>query len=186
MNDPESSKEARRTELLNAASELLAVQPTASLADIAAHAGISKATLHRYFASRDDLILALGYQALAIIAAAISDCRPDADSAPVALTRIIHTLVPLADKLNFLINEPILDTHPEFLAADEATQAPILDLLKRGQAAADLRADLPAEWMLHHINFAVFATWYAVHEGSIAPKHAADLLVKTLLGGIGK
>ncbi|NWF70773.1 MAG: helix-turn-helix transcriptional regulator [Chloroflexi bacterium] len=66
MQEPNISlKDLRRSELLNAASQLLALKPTASLAEIAAYAQIGKATLHRYFASRQDLMLALGDRALA-------------------------------------------------------------------------------------------------------------------------
>jgi serine phosphatase RsbU (regulator of sigma subunit) len=48
-----------RERILDAAERLLERSPSATLADIAAAAGVARATLHRRFASRDDLIAAL-------------------------------------------------------------------------------------------------------------------------------
>lgn len=177
-------KDERRLELLNAASELLATQPTASLADIADYARVGKATLHRYFPSREDLILALGYRALAMVSEAIAGAEPERGGAVEALTRIIEALVPLGDKLHFLLSEPILDTHPDFTAADKATDAPVLAVIARGQEAGELRSDLSAAWMVHHLNYALFATWQSVHEGFVARREAARMLATTVLGGI--
>lgn len=179
-----STREARRLHLLNAASELMATRPTASLADVAEHAGIGKATLHRYFASRDDLMLALGYRALERVADAIADSQPEQDSAVEAFRRLVTAMVPLGDKLHFLTSESILDTHPDFIAADRTSQEPVLRLIQRGQASGELRTDLPADWILHHLNYALFATWQSVHDGFVARRDAAPLLVTTLLGGI--
>jgi AcrR family transcriptional regulator len=179
-----SAKDARRSELLNAATELLVTRPTASLAEIADYAGIGKATLHRYFASRDDLMLALGYRALEVVAQAIEASQPGRGSAIEALTRIIEALVPLGDKLHFLLSESVLDSDTDFNASERQSQAPLLRLIEQGQAAGELRADLSAEWILHQMNYALFAAWRAVHEGFAARRDAPRMLVTTLLDGI--
>lgn len=179
-----AGKDARRLELLNAATELLAINPAASLAEIAAYAKIGKATLHRYFASRDDLMLALGYRALMMVSEAIESCHPDQDSAIEASTRIIEALVPLGDKLYFLINETILDAHTEFRNAETNMQAPLLALIKRGQASGELRADLTPEWILHMLNYAIYAAWHSLHDGYVARRDAPRLVITTMLSGI--
>jgi serine phosphatase RsbU (regulator of sigma subunit) len=48
-----------RERVLDAAERLLERSPSATLADIAAAAGVARSTLHRRFASRDDLVAAL-------------------------------------------------------------------------------------------------------------------------------
>jgi AcrR family transcriptional regulator len=179
-----SLKDARRIELLNAAGELLATKPTASLAEIAEYAGIGKATLHRYFASREALILALGYRALEMVTQAISASQPEHGSAREALQRIIEGLVPLGDKLYFLLREPLLESHADFVAAESASQLPILALMQRGQANGEFKSDLSAEWILHYLNYALFATWQSIYDGHVARRDAARLLITTLLGGI--
>ncbi len=177
--------DARRTQILNAAGELLAIQPTASLAEIAEYAKVGKATLHRYFAGRDDLMIALGLRALVTIGEAIADA--DLDNGPVidALMRLIDRIVPLGDKLYFLLNEPILDTHPEFLEADRITQVPLARLIARGQQSGELRADLPVDWILHHLNYSLYAAWSSVQAGYTARRDAPRLLMTTIVGGIG-
>lgn len=177
------AKDTRRADILNKASELLARQPAATLAEIADYAGIGKATLHRYFASREDLILALGYRALDLVARAIEATAPEQGSALDALRRVIDALVPLGDKLHFLLSEPVLDTHPDFNAADQATEAPILRLIQQAQIEGDLRADLSAEWMLYVMNYALFAAWQSVHDGAVARRDAPRLLATTLFDG---
>jgi AcrR family transcriptional regulator len=179
-----NTRDARRLGLLNAAAEVLALKPGASLADIAAHAGIGKATLHRYFPSREELMLALGYRALELVEQTILSASPEEGSAPEALARIVEALIPLGDKVHFLLNEEVLETHPAFISAEEVANAPVLALLKRGQAEGSLRSDLSAEWMLHHINYALFATWHSVHKGFTARRDAPRWLLSLLLGGI--
>jgi len=183
-NQDNTAKEQRRQDLLNAASELLMQTPTASLAEIATYAKVGKATLHRYFPGRDDLMLALGYRTLAQVSNAILESRLNEGSITEALGRLTEALVPLGDKWHFLLTEPILDTHPHFVEADTLTQRPILALIQRGQANGELRADLSAEWLLHMMNFALYATWECVFDGSLARKDAGRLLMTTLLGGI--
>jgi AcrR family transcriptional regulator len=179
-----SVKESRRSEILNAASELLAQNPTASLAEISAHAGISNATLHRHFEGRDALMLALAVQIFDQIIDVIHRAEPDQGTATQAFTRIIEALVPLGDKVFFLIREKSLDLPPELDAADQATRAPIRRIIERGQASGEFRAELNADWIMQHLDYALYAMWQAVHDGWVARKEAPRLLVSTLLGGI--
>lgn len=177
-------KDSRRNDILNAAGELLVQNPAASLAEIADYAGIGKATLHRYFAGRDDLMLALAAQALERIVDAIQRAEPDQGTAIAALTRVIEALVPLGDKVFFLLREQSLEENPELDAADQATREPVLRIIRRGQASGEFRTDMPEDWILQHLDYALFAMWQAVHAGWVARKEAPRLLISTLLGGI--
>jgi AcrR family transcriptional regulator len=178
-----SLKDQRRLDLLNAAGELLAQNPAASLAEIADYAKIGKATLHRYFAGRDDLMLALGQRAFELLHDANIRSDLEHGSATEALMRLLEAVVPLGDKLYFLLREA-QDMPPELVEADRATREPVLALLRRGQASGEFRSDLSAEWIAHQLDYMLFATWQAVHDGALARKDAARLLATTLLGGI--
>jgi AcrR family transcriptional regulator len=92
---------------LDAAADLLATNPSASLAEIAAHARIGKATLHRYFESHEALVLALALRSLAAIQQAIAASRPAEGPLDQALLRLAEALVPLGDKLYFLLSAPM-------------------------------------------------------------------------------
>ncbi len=187
MNDvqqPLNLREERRLQILDAAAELLAKRPTASLAEIADHTGISKATLHRYFVSREALLTALAMRALALVSVAIAACRLTEDAAPDALRRLTEALIPLGDKVYFLLNEHIWDINPALATAEEVVQAPIMQLIQRGQAEGSLRADLPIAWIMYTLDFMLFAAWQAIYDGNIARRDAAHLVLESLLGGI--
>jgi AcrR family transcriptional regulator len=175
----------RRQVILDAAGELLAVQPTASLAEIAEYAHVGKATLHRYFPSRDDLILALGHRAIETVAAAIRAAEPEQGAVIEALRRLIEGLIPLADKMYFLLSEPSVNYDPALREAERLAGLPVEQLVERGQASGDLRADLPKAWLLHVLDYLLYATWQAVYEGKLARRDAPSLLLTTFLNGFG-
>ena len=61
--------------ILETATRVLAASPTATLADVARAAGISRTTLFMRFATRDELLLALAVDAIDHIDAAIHKPR---------------------------------------------------------------------------------------------------------------
>src|SRR3954453_22878646 len=77
----DSHREARRAELVEAAVAAIDEHgPSASIADIAASAGVSKPVLYRYFSDKDDLYRAVGpggpLQAVRAIARTMGGDRP--------------------------------------------------------------------------------------------------------------
>ncbi|MGI9504413.1 MAG: TetR/AcrR family transcriptional regulator [Geminicoccaceae bacterium] len=53
-----------RDAIIEAAFQLFGRDPSASLADIAERAGVGRATLHRHFKGRDDLMVVLAHTAM--------------------------------------------------------------------------------------------------------------------------
>lgn len=97
----ESHREARRAQLVAAAVDAIDEHgPTASIADIARTAGVSKPVLYRYFADKDDLYRSVGTwaagQVLGVMIPALRD-----DSAPRDKVRRIS-----ADYLAFIAEHP--------------------------------------------------------------------------------
>ncbi|MBZ0283386.1 MAG: TetR/AcrR family transcriptional regulator [Anaerolineae bacterium] len=178
--------EKRKHELLDAASALLAINPTASLAEIAAHAGIGKATLHRYFASRDDLILALAIRSLTLLEEVITSARLGEGSFTQAFERLVEGLIPLADKFFFLLSEPVVNYDPHLAKAEQEVGLPVEKLVERGQQSGELRTDIPVKWILHVLDYLLYATWHAVYKGELAKNDAPGLVMTTLLQGFGK
>ena len=101
--------------ILETATRVLAASPTATLADVARAAGISRTTLFTRFATREELLLALAADAIdrtdaAILAAGISDASRDP---VVALADLTETMMPLGARLGYLLRERSLDENAE-------------------------------------------------------------------------
>ncbi|NRB36499.1 MAG: helix-turn-helix transcriptional regulator [Rhodobacteraceae bacterium] len=70
-----------RDAIIEAAFQLFSEQPRASLNDVAARAGIGRATLHRHFALPDDLMTTLARITLEELDAAVDVVEPRSDRA---------------------------------------------------------------------------------------------------------
>ena len=91
-----------RQAILDAAIELLARNRGASLSEIAARAGVGRASLHRHFPSRTDLIAAVVRQCMDETDAATVAAVRDAGSARETLSRLLEAVIPLGDRYHFL------------------------------------------------------------------------------------
>lgn len=174
-----SSEEAIR----RAAIEVFSANPGASLAEVAARAGVGRATLHRHFPSRDDLIRDLSIAALDATDAAVAGLdeisREDADR---ALTLTFERLIPLADQYTFLARISLPD--PE---VDRRYDAQVAGL---GKLVRDLKEQglvdplVPDAWATSLIDMLIWTTWGVAAEGGVSAKEATALATRTFLRGI--
>src|SRR5581483_7332250 len=82
--------DARRNaeRILDATAELLAADPAATLEQVAARAGVSRATVYHHFESRHALLDALTERSVREVRAALDAARPDEDGAGGAMERV--------------------------------------------------------------------------------------------------
>lgn len=170
--------------LLDVATRVLLQSPTASLAEIAAAAGVSRTTLHQRYPTRQDLLVALALEAMDLVRQAYADARPDEGSAREAIERVVDRMVPLGPRLEFLLRERSLDAEEEVNRRYADLDAPLVVLVTRGQAAGELRADLPAWWLVASLVGAVYAAWEAIADGRLAPRDATGLVLTSVLDGL--
>jgi AcrR family transcriptional regulator len=112
----------------------------ANLASVASAAGVSRATLYRYYANRDALLEALAADGLADAARRLADAGLEHASVEEAIGRILRALVAVGDRYAVLLSD-----HATLKTVNEQLSAPLLDVLKRGIQTGVLRADLPVE-----------------------------------------
>lgn len=170
--------------MLDVATRVLLQSPTASLAEIAAAAGVSRTTLHQRYPTRQDLLVALALEAMDLVRQAYADARPDEGSAREAIERVVDRMVPLGPRLEFLLRERSLDAEEEVNRRYADLDAPLVVLVTRGQAAGELRADLPAWWLVASLVGAVYAAWEAIADGRLAPRDATGLVLTSVLDGL--
>lgn len=172
--------------LLEVATARLLADPTASLADVAAAAGMSRTSLHKRYPTRQALLVALAHAALDTVEKAYvqADLSVPGDQAHPALRRLVALLIPLGPRVEFLLRERSLDTERELRHRYLAVDRPVVELVERGQRAGTLRADLPPWWVTVTIFNAVYGAWEAIDLGFLAPRDAPDLVMSSLLHGI--
>jgi len=134
-----------RREILEAAASVIAARGTAvSMAEIAAAAGIGRATLYRYFPTRDALVAGLVLDALDEVAAALEGAELDTVDVREGVARLGRAFLGTATRYAALVNFGVAkdDKPPEL---EEKLTGPVRDLLRRGVESGELRGDVPLE-----------------------------------------
>lgn len=132
-----------RKAILDAAMSVLATNPAASLADIAAAADVGRSTLHRYFSERSDLLHALARHVHDMSNAAIEHAEPDCGPPVEALRRVVECQLDLGPIVPFIYNEPTIGADPDMAAMLDTGDEVIVDVLNR----ASMRGSAgPPDW----------------------------------------
>jgi AcrR family transcriptional regulator len=129
--------------ILDAAAHVLAEHGSnANMAEVAAAAGVSRATLYRYYPSREALLEALAAEAVADAGRRIADAGLDRCSVAEALERLVRALLAVGDRYAVLLREQVL---PDPAEAERVIGDPLRALVTRGIDEGVLRDDLPLE-----------------------------------------
>jgi AcrR family transcriptional regulator len=170
--------------ILDAATDALAGDPDATMADIALRAGVVRATIYVHFPTREALIAAVTDRAIAestdaLKAVKLEEGEPD-DALVRALTASWRTLAryhPLVQINTRLAPEELHALHQPVLRL-------IRPLLKRGQEAGLFNRELPVDWMLVVILELIHAASRSVSTGALTDSKAQRALIATTLGAL--
>lgn len=180
-----------RQDIARAALRLLNADPTASMSQIAAAAQISRATLHRHYTGREDLVAQLGWMSLESWRAAldaagvdVAEASGDAETIRRAVSDLCRELVRDADEYGFALTEPSLSNDSEITAVAEELNARERAFCKAAQRAGVMRDDLPAAWIGNALFGLLVGLREALRRGEIAVADAERLLRETLLRGV--
>jgi AcrR family transcriptional regulator len=152
---PESSGDrARRVDarrnvetIIEAAARVLAERPRASMQQIAEAAGLHRATVHRHFASRDDLLDALRNRTYTATLAALERSLDDpADSAGDALERATQAMLEVGD--HYRLYRYTAARVPEMQRQRAALAQRMITVIEGAQREGAMRTDLPAAALL--------------------------------------
>src|SRR5213596_1974113 len=101
----------------------------ANMADVAAAAGVSRATLYRYYPDREALLDALAAHALADAAARLADAGLERAPVEEAIDRIVRALTAVGDRDAVLLREQVETDRAD---TDRLVAAPMRAVFARG------------------------------------------------------
>ena len=162
-----------------AAGDLLAAQPSSSMQEVADVAGVHRATVHRHFPSRDDLISAVYGRQFEEAIAIVSDPLLQEGPARDALRRMTRATVAAGDRWRSYryarAFDPIIEDRQTMLTE------PVVALLGRGQHEGVVRHDLPPDQLIRVWGGLVYMFLPQVARGAMTVDSVTDL-VMTVLG----
>lgn len=186
MSHNDARTDKTRRAILDACARLFIVDRSVSMTAIAREAGIGRATLHRYFSSRDDLLLATATDDIDRVSAAIADARPNDGPVGAVMRRIAVEFLPIANELRFLAGGDDIWKIPGVADRWISMTSVLEDLVRRGQAEGDLRPDLSAAWVTDLFIGIAWTAADSIADGRLAAHDAADRIVDATLNGAGK
>jgi AcrR family transcriptional regulator len=164
---------------LTATASALAADREATLPDIAASAGVSRTTLHRYFADRETLVYEALLDSICILAETVDEAALEQGSTAEAMRRLITALFSIADRVLFLfadrasLRDMPADFNDDFL----------ISLIERGQHDGTFDPDLDPTWIRHALYGLVLQGCAAAISGEF-PRHTlGEIVFRTLKGG---
>jgi len=180
----ESGSRARtRQAILDAAIEVFARNPAASLGDVAAAAGVGRTTLHRYFAERADLTAALREEAKDRLDRAHARARVGDDAGADAIRRLCQEYFDLGDVLSLLFNEQ-LGTDDDAWGNVGGCDADFLLMVGRGHQDGSVDRELPATWINSLIWSQLYAGWSYLAEYGVSRHEALRLVLRSVAGAV--
>jgi AcrR family transcriptional regulator len=131
--------------ILEAAAGVIAASgESASMSDVAAAAGVARATLYRYFPNRQALLDDLAALAVDDAEGRLAAARLEEVPTHEGVTRVVRALVDVGDAFVVLARERV---QPDAEHFEQSVGAPLRQLMERGQAGGDLRDDVPTTWL---------------------------------------
>jgi AcrR family transcriptional regulator len=170
-----------RVKILAATAAAIRKNPDASVADIAAEAGVGRMTLYGHFRTRAELIDAALVESLERGDQVLREVPLDGDARD-AFARLVASSWELVDQSGALLAAAQKELPPARIRdMHEKSEARMRDLLLRGQREGVFRTDLPVTWMLTTAHVVMNGAAEDVRVGKLDPDDAAGFVNAILL-----
>jgi AcrR family transcriptional regulator len=167
--------------ILDAAAHVFSEQGTgANLAAVAAAAGVSRATLYRYYPNREALLEALATHALSQASRRLADAGLERATVEEAIERIARALVAVGDRYAVLVGEQVKCDEAD---AERLVGAPMRAVFQQGIESGLLRQDLPAEVLLQLFAGTIMAAIKLTQHHQLGHEEASAAAAAVFLNG---
>jgi len=145
MTLPPSNTATRTSSaILDTAVQVLAQRPDASMNEIASAAGVGRATVYRYFSSREALLRALATASDHELASRIAGAGLDDVPVPEALQRLLRAVLTVGDHYVVLLGDRMILGREDVEEVSSGIELPIEALFRRGLDDGTFRPELDA------------------------------------------
>lgn len=178
--------DARRNleRILEATTELIALDPSVSMGRVAVAAGVSRATLYHHFDGRDALMDALTERSIGEVTAAVKAADPAAGTPEAAMERVLRVAWTVIGRYRGLVIVNQRLERAELRARLAPALTPIHALLVRGQRGGTFDPDLPAQWLLTTIIDLIHSASRQVTAGAMDAAAAESALLRTAMAAL--
>lgn len=169
--------------IVDSAAAIMAEQgDAASMNRIAGAAGVSRATLYRYFPSREALLHAMATTSVEELAARIADANLEGIPVDQAVARLARGFIAVGNRYAALTRGGYERTgdHPD---ADALLTEPVRALFRRGIADGTLRAGLAPEVLTSLFSGLIRAALDMTAGGRVGVEEASAAVVTVFLDG---
>lgn len=160
----------------------LAQNPAASMAELAAGAGLSRATLFRRYPSRQDLVHELSRLAIEALVRALD--RADLERGPAleALERTGREVAGLGPGLAMVALQPLSpEREAGLLEAFDQQEDRLTRLVRRGQREGSIGLDADPVWVVTALTWLTVGASDEVRRGRLAPGAVPGLVGRSLV-----
>lgn len=172
--------------IVEAAIRLLAVDPDASINEIAKEAGVGRITLYGHFDSRASLLREVADRAIRHSESELAVVDLEGDSRD-ALGRLLEASWRLTHRYGALVIAASRALSPEQLhRVHDEPAARVRALLERGRRRGEFREDAPIEWQLSVIQAILHGASAAVYRGDIDAGDAPGLVRATVIASLSR
>ena len=170
-----------RLAILEAAIGVLGAQPDAGIAEVAAAAGVGRATVYRHFASREALIEALRLYASEEARQRFAEARVEEGGPVEALERIVAAMLALGDRYRVIFPQD-QEGKPR---RSEVLLEPLTRLIARAQATGAIDPGMAPSWVIAALRALMRSAVGEIEARRLARDAAPARVVRTLVRGVG-
>ena len=174
--------------LLRSLALILTENAGATLQEIAKAAGVSRATLYRFAATREQLLEALNQHVLKVMSRIMDAAGLETLPPLEALNRLIANYIAEREFCAFMITQfdPYIKRNTETAAPDECAifEQRLDRFFQQGQAAGVFRMNIPSRWLTDVFFGFIYTLCESEYRGRIAPAEMQSLFEDMFLNGV--
>ena len=179
-----SRKDRTTAAILEAASRVLARQgQVATISEVAIEAGIGRATVYRYFETREQLVSALWEAALSEVDERLVAARLEQVPFEEGIARVVQAIAGVGERYAVLLRE---QNYEGIERGREVLGDRVFALLERGQRSGALRGDVSLELIAEMFGGVVLTGLRRALEQGLGIEEASAAVVNVFLRGAGR